>query len=173
MNKQNRPISYRAWNKKEKKMGEVWAMKIENCYHLGSLDSPLCVQVNTSWGDKKASIGCNSTWLMKDVELMQWTGLLDKNGVKIFKGDIVKAIVITGYIEDNEEEDIPEPSHAPIFEEKVGEVYRHDFYLAYKLKLKKHLRPHEEIFDTYLIDLYGHETLEVIGNIYSNPDIIK
>lgn len=74
--------------------------------------------------------------------LGQFTGLTDKNGVKIFEGDIVH------YGDD---------IHKVVFEQRNGTAY---FGLVYS--------PIETLpFDHY----QDFRRLEVIGNIYDNPEL--
>lgn len=77
--------------------------------------------------------------------LMQSTGLKDKNGVEIFEGDILLGHCV--YPECN------------IFESKlIGEVYYSN----------------RGTWDCYSYILGGfNEQIEVIGNIYENPELLE
>lgn len=77
--------------------------------------------------------------------LMQSTGLFDKNGVEIFDGDILSGHCV--YPEYN------------IFESKlIGEVYYSN----------------RGTWDCYSYILGGfNEQIEVIGNIYENPELLE
>jgi len=83
------------------------------------------------------------------IELMQFTGILDKNGKEIFEGDILKE-----YWE-------PCGDDAVVCGEYIGEVFYED--AGYWTRSKNHHHAITETCDSY----------EVIGNIYENPDLLK
>jgi uncharacterized phage protein (TIGR01671 family) len=69
-----REIKFRAWDKTNKKMvyGNIGFIQYENDFTVGAFDS---------FGYPIQN---------KNVELMQYTGLKDKNGKEIYEGDIVR-----------------------------------------------------------------------------------
>lgn len=83
--------------------------------------------------------------------LMQFTGLLDKNGVEIYEGDIVTYKRSVG----NWTGQTMTTTHKIIFTEEVN-AFVMDYGSSY-IKLRKH---------------WGYE-YEVIGNIFENPDLLQ
>lgn len=79
-----------------------------------------------------------------DVILMQSTGLKDKNGVEIFEGDVVKP-------------DRGEP-----------------FVVKYFIKCQGIIKQVGISTSGHSFEgIYGSEELEVIGNIYANPELLS
>ena len=74
--------------------------------------------------------------------LGQYTRLTDKNGTKIFEGDILKGAW-----------------------ETVFQVVYDDCYLGFRAKEKDGFHN--------CIDYYGLDSLEVIGNIHDNPELLE
>lgn len=82
-----------------------------------------------------------------EVELMQSTGLFDKNGKEIYEDDIVRITLTDG------------------FRYVVGE----DGAVKYKLGAFYILNG----LDEYLISDFHIDDIEVVGNIYENPELLK
>lgn len=104
-------------------------------------------------------------------ELMQFTGLLDKNEMEIYKGDIVKCHYF--YFNGNEAE-----------AEIQGAIEWGGYgWIIEKVK-GKHWEEHTDYKagegECTFLDLMGlgdgqlhEESFEVIGNIYKNPELLK
>ena len=69
----NREIKFRAWQKNYKKMADVVGIR----FGLNFIDISM--------------VGFNYAFGIDEVELMQYTGLLDKNGKEIYEGDIIES----------------------------------------------------------------------------------
>ena len=97
------------------------------------------------------SIGCDWNTSIYDCEFIevdldtlgQYTGLTDKNGTKIFEGDIVRGVYIkTG-----------------------GEVFVISGAIKYALD-------RFQIWGKYVVDLRDVQDVKVIGNIYDNSELL-
>ena len=134
-----RETKFRAWNKLNNKLETV--VKIfypEEGDNIGDVT-------------KEVSEFCvvKEYYLLKgEYELMQYTGLHDKNGKEIWEGDIVKQMFGTGVVEWG----------------RIG------FYVVSRTKGEIYPPPLEEYSKN---PLYEHMHPEVIGNIYENPELIK
>ncbi len=115
-----REIKFRAWDKVAEKMRLSF--------------NPVC---HGEW-DIFSFSDLITTWERGTYELMQYTGLKDKNGKEIYEGDIVR-------------EDIEERTYQVVFSNGgfMGES-----------------KDNKILF-------FGDGHVEVIGNIYENPELLK
>lgn len=88
-----------------------------------------------------------------DVILMQYTGILDKNGVEIYEGDIVKDSEIKGCVKFGEVREYNSDSG--------GDDVFTGFYVDYK--------------DLFIegFDSKTSKRYEILGNIYENPELLS
>ena len=136
--KNQREIEFRAWDKETGEMFEVHELYLSdnsNAFGKGILDEH------------------NDFHPIDEIELLEFTGLLDKNGKKIFKGDIVRRIKEKPNKFHFEIYD-PNPLISEVFYDRAGffvkGIARMDFYLG-----------------------AVHEKIEVIGNIYETPELLN
>lgn len=119
-----REIKFRAWDKKQNKMFGI----IEDLRWFG--DGGECQQQ------------------FPHFELMQYTGLKDKNGKEIYEGDVVR--------------------WGSLGEEGTGEYYINEVSYGFG--------PEEEKIGTYYLkntEMFLHNgENEIIGNIYENPELL-
>ena len=106
----------------------------------------------------------------------QYTGLTDKNGKKIFEGDI---IVIDHTIKTYDWEEIPETykprrSHSLFYDDTKDHLtYKRNYAVEWKQKYARWIlrngSDQHELTDTYL---FYHNGI-IIGNIHDNPELLK
>lgn len=136
----NREIKFRVWDKYEKQM-----------YPLSSIDYDIFSQeiriiaighkngMCTSYNKNHNSEKCDITAL----ELMQYTGLHDKNGKEIYEGDIVGDNKIKWIVKWNK--------------------HRMGFSLYPTTK---------QLYDEMPINVENELGFKILGNIYDNPELL-
>ena len=130
-----REIKFRAWHKEKKKMlsyGELFNIDCSGEY-------PFLALAAGHYEDCIEPL---------KVELMQYTGLQDKNGVDIYEGDIIDA----------------EYRNEWSVEKIYGNVMFHNSG-SFCVSVSKN--------DCIIFPLLCESTIEVIGNIYENPELLE
>lgn len=96
-------------------------------------------------------IGNGITWMYKksDIVLMQSTGFKDKNGKEIFEGDILKVTNLSSWLE------------VVSFNEDKA------MFVSKETKRKVEETPLYDLFNTDIFEV------EIIGNIYTNPELVE
>jgi uncharacterized phage protein (TIGR01671 family) len=99
-----------------------------------------------------------------DVIFEQFTGLLDKNGKEIYEGDIVKCVLSPAYIQKQEwlAEVVYNGSCIS------GILHKCLLFEGYRCNIRPETGQYK-----CLNDMACNWTLEVIGNIYENPELLK
>lgn len=94
------------------------------------------------------SLGENGGYIIPET-VGQYTGLRDKNGVRIFEGDVIRIEFQQDFY--------------------VGKIYWADDFLGWVVKFLDGTTP--ETME--LINFYNTKYVEVIGNIHDNPEMIE
>jgi uncharacterized phage protein (TIGR01671 family) len=141
-----RSIKFRAWNDKDKK----WLLG----YELENLGGFSMFGEVMAFGEYTRLLASYSLDDWKYIKLMQFTGLKDRNGKEIYEGDCFTDGSISGDF-----------GHTKRFVGVIG--FRNGCFVA----IKTNCDCGECLHD--LICRYGEQDIEVIGNLFESPELIK
>jgi uncharacterized phage protein (TIGR01671 family) len=138
-----REIKFRAWDKNKKIMSPVWGIGWKGWQGIEESE------INY------VELEDNGVYDVSEIEcvLMQFTGMLDKNGKEIYDGDILKV-----YFHYDGDYFTKEQLCAVVFEE--AEFYGKPF-------------KNKGIQNSFYEALNQKEIIEIIGNIHENPELLK
>lgn len=123
-----RQIKFRAWHIGQEKMFCVESLHLEDEYYV------------LNDGDIYSDAFCVKTG---DIELMQFTGLKDRNGVEVYEGDVVKYLTHTAHVFWS-----PQDFGFVHYNEVIGGYAGLSFFKGYK-------------------------DFEVVGNIHQHPELLE
>lgn len=148
-----REIKFRAWDKSQNKMYQVRGINFDN--------EDLWLKINET-----QIMGAN----LFEVELMQYTGLKDKNGKEIYEGDIIQCMVNDNSIKGEEAYILGKEGFGLEHIKKVVN-YKIEFWnslynYGYRVRNGK---------ANFMITQGALNTMNAkkIGNIYENPELLK
>ena len=117
---------------------------------------------------EKYSFDKNSILYKKDLKIMQYTGLKDKNNKEIYEGDVVKLIHTGIEISTDRLEDLKRFVGIIKYENGIFKIVRTEKSLIESKYFEMEQKKVSEIF--IYSKLYD---IEVVGNIYENPELLK
>lgn len=139
-----REIKFRAWDKEK-------SMMLTSTNQYGE-DEPNVVFSQSSAGAFTRLWEALVRFSESDrFELMQYTGFKDKNGKEIFEGDIITCIKFVGGKELH--------SSGKVLHNEPSRMFRSEFYI-------------EELKTDKKLDGMLASDMEIIGNIYENPELL-
>ncbi|MCK4686555.1 MAG: hypothetical protein KAT66_00335 [Candidatus Lokiarchaeota archaeon] len=133
-----RKIKFRAWDKEKRKI-----------VYFGLFSILVDGIENSEYWIKQYKNG------LRNLEIMQYTGLKDKNGKEIYEGDILKI-----------KEDWDEYGWKA---GEIGDVIFEEYF--YGISLNSQNKPGTKY--TVYLDVDNGKDVEIIGNVYENKDLIK
>lgn len=145
-----REIKFRCWDKKYNKM------MFEGFHLFGEIMA--FHQIEQYLFETKAVDGVPTIERWNDIEVMQFTGLKDKNGKEIYESDIIRTLHFR-----------TESEVSYLFHKVVYDNERATFNAINLMNKDEFLTTNGNCF---LYVALKDSTCEVVGNIYSNPELL-
>jgi uncharacterized phage protein (TIGR01671 family) len=125
----------------------------------------------TRWGDSNSSLPVMAFETHEHIEFLQYTGVQDQHGVEIVEGDVVK-------YSTHFQNTVGAVKFGVYEQDGSGDEYGPSDCLGFYIDCLEKEKEHE--FGGPMVPAYQHTTsliehekLEIIGNIYENPDLVK
>lgn len=151
-----RPIKFRAFDKDSGSMYyDVNLIFAQHDWPKVMKKGELLYLQHEDWvedGEPEDNYNCTGQVDPGEMELMQFTGLHDKNGKEIWEGDVV---YIESHADDGSDMEFGSSMKKVVFENGC-------FYAGYPLNSNRWLKGSQLL----------HEICEVLGNIYENPELL-
>lgn len=124
----------------------AWDKELQTMLDVSLIDFKKGVLVGEHW-----KFGETNFMNFDEIDLMQSTGLFDRNGKEIFEGDVISTYT------DNL-------------------VIKRDNLLGFYVELDEERNHFAETVDIEYLDLFAKDfgaAVQIIGNIYENPELLE
>ena len=154
-----REIKFRAWDKKYSVMFRVSSVMFDGKSYISSAEDLGALHDGQNSGEYHR--------IPEEVELMQYTGLKDKNGVEIYEGDILH---FTYWWFDGNEAEMPLTGEVVYVPEEASYGLAH----IRSKEWLRHIGAQDTDEDTATFSgwQFSPDDIEVIGNIYENSELL-
>lgn len=137
-----REIKFRAWDKCNEKMVE--SRNILNIYMSRLNQEPYLIVYLKKWMNENREIKESDKSYTNEFKLMQYTGLQDKNGERIFEGDVLLSV-----------------------DEELGNMYAEVVFEKGAFLIK------EPGYDAELFLGEELGDFEIVGNVFENKELLE
>ena len=149
-----REIKFRAWDKEQNKF----------LIHSNNHDTLIALTGDIFETDY---YGTWEHYRPEKIELMQYTGLKDKNGIEIYEGDIINISRIFKELEDGDD-----VNQVEVEREYLG-ICSISPTMGSVIKVYKRTKDGEDDHSIKYLKKIISKYCEVIGNIYENKELLK